>query len=252
METRPTAYHRQALFDAARHAPVTTFMPHAPAHHIQAVTAILVRNILSNRVVGLLSSQDVRDVRPWMYAYVEKLATYFNQEHALWLRLRSPVANDELLELIGDLAAQCTTTSPAQMDVTGQAFVQVKDCLLFYPFDLPITVWVSKIVRQCVVAYLMQRDDAAVKCVPMSALTFRQSVEVEEARDGLDAYQRVESKIDFDVFWGALSLIDQHILHLKLAGATPAEIALQVKLKPRTVYARVARIGEQLRGAGLV
>jgi hypothetical protein len=108
---------------------------------------------------------------------------------------------------------------------------------------------VGKIVRQCAVAYATQRDDAATKSVSLAALAFGHPA---EALDGLEDYRRVECKIDLDMFYGALSPIDQHILRLKLAGATPVEIAPQVQLKPRAVYARVARIGEQLRCAGLM
>jgi DNA-directed RNA polymerase specialized sigma24 family protein len=231
-----------ARFDAA--------LARADAAERFAVRSLLLRNVLSGRMTGLLHAGGVADVESWFTAYVRQVHAVYKDERADWERLLTYRAGRECDPLF-DALKHAMRMSYRQLearykpaahlfdsaDVISDAFARLRGdrALINYPFDVTLSAWLRKQIA--ISARALYRA-----CALNSPLDDGQP----ELVDHWMSVDRLE-RLSLSVAVARLLADDQRIVNDWLGGISPERTAAALGIKTKTVYLRRKRVIEQLR-----
>jgi DNA-directed RNA polymerase specialized sigma24 family protein len=211
--------------------------------HVQVVRYIVLRNILSGRVIRQWLHHPSECTACWLADYVRQVSVYYQTEHSRWLYLQDKAGQLELYDLlinyaydyICGLGWQAGETDA--LEIAHEAFVTSPERLRRYPFDLALGKWLDRHARQSAQRLFRSRQTMLLS---------------DDAVDRL-----MDHSLDSDsLLWDAwidliheadqLSTANQEVLRMWYMGFTLNETSHWLHLSEKAVSNRRGRIQKRL------
>jgi hypothetical protein len=242
---------RNALVAAVTPETVASLLPNAGATELRIVRCIVLHNILSKRVGGLIRSGRIPCAGGWAGAYVPRVAGFFRAERANWIALLGP-QREQLFERVRRMCRLRANTlrqhhPGADIDLDDLA-LETYDQLIGagrlrnYPFDEPLDAWVGRVVAHSAKRlYGFEHVVAEIEIDCDDEAQLPRQLVVDDSAGPI----RAAFRLGVD----ALAPLDLRILHLLARGERVERIAATLGKGQATIYRRRSAILRQLRGA---
>jgi DNA-binding CsgD family transcriptional regulator len=220
-------------------------LPHIPAHRIEMTRMIMLANIKSNRVTGLIAHHKPQNIPIWLTGYAQNIAGFLHTEYAAWSRYRKNPQDPELVGLLTHFAQGFAANEKIWTEVLNCAYSEVYNKInAAYPFDVSLRDWLFCITKRAHLDWV-KKNRAAKLGQPDSKREMYWDEEEDTAQscDFENSPHEWGNRIDLMLSLKTLKPRDYAMVLEKVNGKTNLQLAEKYKISEKTVVNTIRNIG---------
>lgn len=236
------------LFAHCQPAFFETALAGLPSHHVRMIRCIVLHNIQSGRVTGLLAQHNDAEIVEWLAGYVAEVRRHFAAERSAWLALHDRAQQIACFDTLNQHATRYAASPAAVVDITVTALTLLDTWVRDYPFDISLSRWIETRVQGLTIAATRHSPhETWLVCDDEQAQNW---LDVPDEQS-LDAFDSVERSLDMRLWLASVPKRDLRILQLKSAGRSDEQIAALLHRKLKTIQNRLSHLRKDLEEMGL-